>query len=267
MPSQSQVHGDANEYVDLNEWTKAEMLDQNVGKWLKTLLSFPVELKKNANDYVSLVNPLNQSAVVGTTIRKSKGAFAAVSFKNPGWLFKTPVLFRETPSLYIVRDPRSWIELLLSRPVEANLFLKEFIAAIGKTGSTFPLEIELLRKFNFASSKQHIALAHIWSAFAEYALRLESTLSPGGLQIVRFEDIVTSPRATTDGVYRFLEMPIRAAVEHRIMQVTKTGLYKFMNYGTIRTSLLKWGKVLTKQQTSDIGTVCEKVMKNIGYKQ
>ncbi|XP_028410035.1 dermatan-sulfate epimerase-like protein [Dendronephthya gigantea] len=265
VPSQSRIHGDADENVDLSEWTKVDVSDQNVAKWWNTLLNSPTAFREERNDYISLVNPLDSSAVLGTTIRKSESAFAAVSFRNPSWLFRISVLFRKASSLYIVRDPRSWIDQLLSRPVVVNSFLKEFESALRKTGSTFPPEIEVLRKLSFSSLKQHIALAHIWSAFAEYALRLESTLPPGALQIVRFEDIVTSPRATADGVYGFLEMPLPAAVEHRIVQVTKTRLYKFVNYGIIGTSLLKWGKVLTKQQISEISTICEKVMKNTGY--
>jgi hypothetical protein len=266
VPSESRV-GDAEDNLDLREWTKRDILDEKRAEWWNTLLKTPTT-RGNTEDYIALVNPLNLLSNHGAFIRKSRGAFAAISFRNPGWLFRMSVLFEnnQTPLLYVVRDPRSWIEHMLGRPDETNLFLKEFKTAMQTPLGTFPLEIQHLRELNFATLKTHIALAHIWTAFATYAFRLRSTLPPGGLKIVHFENLIKSPRATADGVYSFLEMPFPAAVEHRIMQVTKTGLYKFKNYNTIEPSLCNWGKVLTKLQVSEIYGICKKAMKNISYR-
>ena len=138
-------------------------------------------------------------------------------------------------------------------------------STIAKDTCGLPYEISHLREVNIASLEPHVALAHIWTAFAMYAINLRSSPPPGRLKIVHFEDMLTSPRATADDVYKFLKMPFSPAVEHRIMQVTETGFYTFEGYGTIQPSLCSWGRVLTKRQVTEIEVVCKEMMKNIGY--
>ena len=254
--------------LDLREWTKREILDKKITKWWNTLLDNPTTLR-NTEEYIALVNPLDLNSKPKAFIRKSQSAFAAISFKNPGWLFRMSAWFEyrpQTPLLYVARDPRSWIEHMLSRPDELTLFLNDFKTAMQKTCCTFPREILHLRELNVTTLKAHIALAYVWSAFATYVSRLRSTLPPGAVNIVHLENLITSPRATADGVYNFLEMPFPAAVEHRIMQITETRLYKFKNYGTIEPSLCEWGKLLTKRQVSEIYDICKIAMKKIGYR-
>ena len=257
---------DVGENMDLREWTKKEVLGQNFNIWWKTVLKTPTKLKYS-NEFISLANPLNLSDTPKTFIRKPPGAFPAICLKNPGWLFKMSALFdnRQVTLLYVIRDPRSWIEHMLMRPNTTDLFLKDFKTAIHKTDCVFSNEIQHLRELNIITLERYIALAHIWNAFTSYALRLRSILPRGGLRIVRFEDLMTSPKATADDVYSFLEMPFSAAVEHRIVQITRSGLYKFANYGIVEPSLCKWGKHLTEPQVARIYGICKKAMKNIVY--
>ena len=252
--------------LDLQEWTRPHNMDPKLKEWWNVALKHPQNLS-NINEFISLVNPLNLSSNPGTFIPKSPSAFGAVYLKNPGWLFKMSAFLEndQAQSLYVVRDPRSWIEHMLDPPFKTELFLKDFRIAIQRINCTFANEIRHLREMNVDTLKHHIALAHIWNAFVAYAFRLRSVLPPGTLKIVQFEKLILSPRTSADDVYSFLEMPFPAAVEHRIMQVTKTGLYVFDNYGTIEPSLCQWGKHLTKTQVSEIYRICENSMKHIGY--
>ena len=251
--------------LDLREW-KGVTLDQKLAKWWNTMLNAPTTLR-SVREHIALVNPLDLASRHGTVIQKSESAFAAISFKNPGWLFRMQVLFehkQQVPLLYVVRDPRGWIEHMFGRPDEMKLFLNDFHTAMETTCCSFPQEILHLRGMNFTSLKPHLALAYIWNAFTTYAVRLKSVFPHGGVKIVLFKDVITSPRETADAVYSFLEMPFPATVEHRIMQLTETGLYKFEGYGTIDSNLCKWGEILTESQVAEIHSVCKHAMIKIG---
>ena len=251
--------------LDLREW-KGVTLNQKLAKWWNTMLNAPTTLS-SVKEHIALVNPLDLASTHGTIIQKSESAFAAISFRNPGWLFRMQVLFEhkpQVPLLYVVRDPRGYIEHMFGRPDEMKLFLNDFNTAMETTCCSFPQEILHLRGMNFTSLKPHLALAYIWNAFTTYAVRLRSVFPHGDLKIVLFKDLITSPRATADAVYSFLEMPFPAAVEHRIMQLTKTGLYKFQGYGTIDSNLCNWGEILTESQVSEIHSVCKHAMIKIG---
>ena len=251
--------------LDLREW-KGVTLDQKLAKWWNTMLNAPTTVR-SVKEHIALVNPVDLASTHGTIIQKSESAFAAISFRNPGWLFRMQVLFEhklQVPLLYVVRDPRGWIEHMFGRPDEMKLFLNDFNTAMETTCCSFPQEILHLRGLNFTSLKPHLALAYIWNAFTTYAVRLRSVFPHGDVKIVLFKDLITSPRATADAVYSFLEMPFPAAVEHRIMQLTKTGLYKFQGYGTIDSNLCNWGEILTESQVSEIHSVCKHAMIKIG---
>ena len=251
--------------LDLREW-KGVTLDQKLAKWWNTMLNAPTTVR-SVKEHIALVNPLDLASTHGTIIQKSESAFAAISFRNPGWLFRMQVLFEhepQVPLLYVVRDPRGWIEHMFGRPDEMKLFLNDFNTAMETTCCSFPQEILHLRGLNFTSLKPHLTLAYIWNAFTTYAVRLRSVFPHGDVKIVLFKDLITSPRATADAVYSFLEMPFPAAVEHRIMQLTKTGLYKFQGYGTIDSNLCNWGEILTESQVSEIHSVCKHAMIKLG---
>lgn len=270
--------------LDFCEWNSDFMetsLQENKNKkhfrrWWEKLIKAPFVIRKNGNkDYVSLLNPLNSSTNYRAEVIKSQGAFAAVHFKNAGCLFKVSWMnsgfLRNSlkPVLYIVRDPRSWIEFLLSEDSRKNSFLERLSSALDKNlsydGCMFPTEISNFKEAYNKNLEPHVILAQLWSAFVCYASKLAGFLPRRRFKIIRLESLISSPKESSEEVYSFLQMPFPAAVEHRILQVTRTGIFKLEDYGFINEKLGSWGKFLTEQQVLEIERICKKAMRKVGY--
>ena len=230
-------------------------------------------MKKNKHkEKVSLSAPLNSTKTYWIDVTKSRGALAMVHFKNPGWLFRMNWLGSEfpgnsfTPMLYVVRDPRSWIEHLLSRDALRNQFLRKLENALKEDLDEIEFSgISSLQEIHDADMPVHIVLAHVWKTFTSYALRLGNYLPSERFHIVRFENLVSSPKQTGLEVFELLRMPFSAAVEHRILQVVKSGVFNLQNYGIIDKKHISWGEILTKQQILEIEQICMNTMMKIGY--
>lgn len=267
------------EKLDLCEWRENDdsRLSFNTStnmaefvEWWKQILRNPWKIRKNVTkDYISLKNPLGGNKYE-MEVTKSEGALAFVHFKNPGWLFRISWLNTRfladsfTPVLYLVRDPRSWIEHLLSE--HDYTFPQQLDRALRKDDHCNPpSDILAFREVYDAGMKPHVVLAHIWVAFTSYASKLMATLPSGRFRIVRLEDLISAPKETSEDVYSFLRMPFPAAVEHRILQVTKSEILELENYGVINQQFNSWGKILSDEQVVEIERICRNMMSRIGY--
>lgn len=268
------------EKLDLCEWRENDdsHLSLNTStnmaefvEWWKQVLRTPWKIRKNkTKDYISLRNPLGYGSEYGMEVTKSEGALAFVHFRNPGWLFRISWLNTRfladslTPVLYVVRDPRSWIEHLLSE--HDHTFLQQLDRALRKDDNCkSPSDILAFQEVYDAGMEPYVVFAHIWVAFTSYASKLMATLPSGRFTIVRLENLTSSPKETSEDVYSFLRMPFPAAVEHRILQVTKSEIFELENYGVIDRQLKSWGEILSDEQVFEIERICGKMMSRIGY--
>lgn len=224
------------------------------------------EAARITKEYITLANPLKVDMKNGIFVEKSHNAIVALCVEEIRLLLRTLSLQKVkplTPLVYVVRDPKSWIVNMLRRPVEMNLFMKDFEMLMSNKTFALPYELHHLGGFSISSMKNSIVMAHIWSAVTELTLKLASSLPREIFKIVRFDDIVLLPKATAGDVYNFLGMPFRPAVEHRIVQVTKSGLYHFKKYGTIEPTLPSWSSVLSSEEVKEIERICGKTTKII----
>jgi hypothetical protein len=76
--------------------------------------------------------------------------------------------------------------------------------------------------------------------------------------MIRYEDLVDNPLQTADMIYSYLGLSLPMAVEHQLLQLTKTGLYGCPSRN--------WRQQLTGSQIRDIEQVCDAAMAKLKYK-
>ena len=237
------------------------------------MIKTPTLVKKNGQvEQLSLNDPIFPHKRYYINVTKSREALPKVHLENPGWLFQVGwldlVLPRDclAPMLYLVRHPRSWIEHLLSQSKLVKPFLRDLKNALRqKAGMKVPTALASLWDIYKPNMPEHVILAHVWRSFVSHALDLETSLAPNRFRIVRFEDLVKSPKESARKIFRYLRMPFPAAVEHRILLVTKSGVVSLRYHGIISGELTSWGKFLTKEEGLEIEKICSETMKKVGY--
>ncbi|XP_039610280.1 dermatan-sulfate epimerase-like protein [Polypterus senegalus] len=210
-------------------------------------------------------------------------ARVALSLSSGSWTLKLPfiqeVIGPSLRALYVVRDPRAWIYVMLYNSNPSLFSLKnipQHLSMMFKNesdkGNCYPnlryaFEYESLRQAQSSpESSDVLLLAHLWLANTAAALRINRDLLSLNYLLVRFEDIVNFPQETAEGIHTFLGIPLSPAMLNQILFATSTSLYHLLYEGDISpASINLWEKNMSKKDIQLIEGVCGAVMDQLGY--
>uniref|UniRef100_A0A8C1I2G8 Sulfotransferase domain-containing protein n=1 Tax=Cyprinus carpio carpio TaxID=630221 RepID=A0A8C1I2G8_CYPCA len=197
------------------------------------------------------------------------------------WALKLPFLQEVIgPSLraiYIVRDPRAWIYLMLYNSKPSLYSLKnipQHLALIfhqdmvsDKCPTAFAAEFrKLWQLISRSETNPVLLLAHLWLAHTAAVLRVTATLSEESYLQVRFEDVVTYPQETAEKIHSFLGIPVSPSALNQLMFTTSTNLYNLMYEGDISpASIDKWRRNMPRRDIRLIEYTCGFLMRQLGY--
>ena len=217
--------------------------------------------------------------------KKSQKSLPAIRLEDPGWSLKFPwlrkVIYPRMRAVIIVRDPRAWVHACvrelrdvprLRQTVEQMLAdIRSFRCSETKASLLEPEFREvrnmLLKADKDTEFKLHRILAHVWATHMSAVLRLAKNVPREHLRFVRFEDLVTKPRRTAQRLYRFLGLSLPPAVEHKILQVSRTGKFSVGNSGEIISAKTTRAWItMERKDIQEINEICAPVMKKFDYK-
>ena len=216
--------------------------------------------------------------------KKLQNALPAIRLEDPGWALRLQWLRRTLGQrvrvVIVLRDPRGWIHAWLRvlkneprrlRAVKVSLDrLKQQCdrAESGDLASEFrSIQSVLLKTESGQDVEFHKIFAHIWATYIKAVTRITKKFPKRFVRFVRFEDLLQKPKKTAQRVYRFIGIPLAAAVEHRIQQIARTGQYSMKSSGELINSRITtaWKRGLTKKQVADIEKICGVGMAKFSY--
>lgn len=207
-------------------------------------------------------------------------ARVVLSMRGGGWTLKLPFVQEAVgPSLrtlYLVRDPRAWVYLMVynSKP---NLYtlknIPQHLSLIFKEGAlsqgcpAAAPEFRTIRGLlSVSETNPVLVLAHLWLAHTAAALRISQGLPEGAVLRVRFEDVVRYPQETAEGIHAFLGVPVSPAALNQLAFTTSTNLYNLMYEGEISPANIDaWRQKMPRKDVRLVEEVCGGVMKRLGY--
>ncbi|XP_048858095.1 dermatan-sulfate epimerase-like protein [Brienomyrus brachyistius] len=207
-------------------------------------------------------------------------ARAVLNLKSGSWSLKLPFVHEVIgPSLrvvYVVRDPRAWIYLMLYNSKPSLYTLKNIPQHLslvfhedrgGERCTGFAPEFRLLRELvSRAESNPVLLLAHLWLAHTAATLRVVGSLPANAHLQVRFEDVVQFPEETAGRIHTFLEVPVAPAALNQLMFTTSTNLFSLMYEGDVSPgSIGMWRQKMPRDDIRRIDSICWVVMKRLGY--
>ncbi|XP_026873946.2 dermatan-sulfate epimerase-like protein [Electrophorus electricus] len=203
-----------------------------------------------------------------------------LNLRSGSWALKLPFLQEVIgPSLravYVVRDPRAWIYLMLYNSKPSLYSLKnipQHLALLFKGDITrercpaFASEFTMLwRLLSRSEANPVLLLAHLWLAHTAAVLRITATLPEEGYLQVRFEDVVNFPEETAERIHSFLGVPLTPSALNQLMFTTSTNLYNLMYEGDISPANINmWRQDMPRKDIRLIEDTCGFVMKKLGY--
>ncbi|XP_068604074.1 dermatan-sulfate epimerase-like protein [Brachionichthys hirsutus] len=207
-------------------------------------------------------------------------ARVVLNMQSGSWALKLPFIQEAVgPSLrtvYLVRDPRAWIYLMVYNskpslyslkniPQHISLIFKE--NAVNAACPTVAPEFQVIRSLLRRSETNPVLiLSHLWSAHTAGVLRVSEGLPEESYLRVRFEDVVNRPQETAESIHTFLGVPVSPAALNQLLFTTSTNLYSLMYEGDISpASINKWRQNMPRKDVRLIEDVCGSVMKRLGY--
>ncbi|XP_041103127.1 dermatan-sulfate epimerase-like protein [Polyodon spathula] len=212
-----------------------------------------------------------------------QSARVVVSLSSGSWTLKLPfiqeVIGPSTKALYVVRDPRAWIYLMLynSKPSLYSLrniyqhlsmaFKEEDNNDKCNSNSRYAPEYESLRRLLSGSESNAVSLlAHLWLANTAASLRINQDLSTVNYLLIKFEDIVQFPQETAEEIHVFLGVPLAPARLNEIIFATSTNLFNLPYEGDISpTNINIWTQNMPRKDIGVIEDICWSVMNQLGY--
>ncbi|XP_064187036.1 dermatan-sulfate epimerase-like protein [Anguilla rostrata] len=213
-------------------------------------------------------------------VRQYQNARVVLNLRSGSWALKVPfiqqVIGPTLRAIFIVRDPRAWIYVMLYNskpslyslkniPQHLALLFKE--DSIREQCSGFTPEFRVLRRLLSRSETNPVLLlAHLWLSHTATALRVNADLPPDSYLNVRFEDIVHFPQETAERIHTFLGVPLTPAALNQLMFTTSTNLYNLMYEGDISPDNINiWRQNMPRKDIRLIEDTCWFVMKRLGY--
>lgn len=202
------------------------------------------------------------------------------NMRSGSWALKLPFIQQVVgPSLrtiYMVRDPRAWIYLMLYNskpslyslkniPQHLSLIFKED-GVRAKCPAVAPEFRTIQKLLSRSETNPVLILAHLWLAHTAAALRVSENLPEESFLQVRFEDVVNSPRETAETIHTFLGVPMSPTALNWLLFTTSTNLYNLMYEGNISPANINmWRQKMPRKDTKLIEDVCGSAMKRLGY--
>ncbi|XP_012713477.2 dermatan-sulfate epimerase-like protein [Fundulus heteroclitus] len=207
-------------------------------------------------------------------------ARVVLNMRSGSWTLKLPFIQEVVgPSLravYLVRDPRAWIYLMVYNSKPSLYTLKnipQHLSLIFKEDSVrggCPAIAPEFKTIQWLLSRSEInpvlILAHLWLAHTAAALRVAESLPEDSYLRVRFEDVVSFPQETAETIHGFLGVPVSPAALNQLTFTTSTNLYNLMYEGDISPANINiWRQKMPRKDVRLIEDVCGGVMKRLGY--
>ncbi|KAJ3611511.1 hypothetical protein NHX12_021526 [Muraenolepis orangiensis] len=213
-------------------------------------------------------------------VAEHPNARVVLSLRSGSWPLKLPflqeVLGPSTRSLYLLRDPRAWIYLMLynSKPslyslknIPQHLSLMFREEQEGKAGVLRAPEFRTLQGLLSRSQTSPVLLlAHLWLAHTTAVLRVGRSLPADSFLRVRFEDTVVFPQETAQRIHRFLGVPVSPASLNRLLVSTSTNLYSLQYEGDVSPATIHaWKQKMSGEDVRVIEDTCGGLMRRLGY--
>ena len=217
-------------------------------------------------------------------VEKLRNALPAIRLEDSGWALRIQLIYRilkqRARIVIVIRDPRGWIHAWLKVLKHEPQRLAAVKAALDKLkqqcGQTKPNKLAsevriiqslLLKTESGEDVAFHKIFAHIWSGYIKAVIRATSNIPKRILRIVKIEDIMLKSKKLANRVYRFVGIPLRPSVEHRLQQIIRTGQYRLRDSRELINSKYfdAWKKGLTTTQIADIEKICSLEMAKYFY--
>lgn len=210
-------------------------------------------------------------------------ARAVLNLCSGSWALKLPFLQEAIgPSLraiYVVRDPRAWVYLMLynSRPSLYSLknipqhlsLIFRQDGASERCPSAFAPEFgPLWQLVSRSENSAVLLLAHLWRAHTAAVLRVSAGLPEDAYLQLRFEDVVRQPLETAEQIHSFLGVPVSPAALNQLMFSTSTNLYSLQYEGQVSASSMdRWRRRMPRRDVRLIEHTCGTLMRTLGYRR
>ncbi|XP_068438500.1 dermatan-sulfate epimerase-like protein [Clinocottus analis] len=207
-------------------------------------------------------------------------ARVVLNMRSGSWALKLPfiqeVVGSSLRTIYLVRDPRAWIYLMVYNskpslyslkniPQHLSLIFKEGAGGAGCPAAAPEFKI-IQRLLARSETNPILILAHLWRAHTAAALRVAESLPEESYLRVRFEDVVDFPQETAESVHTFLGVPVSPAALNQLLFTTSTNLYNLMYEGDISPANINmWRQNMPQKDIRLIEDVCGSVMGRLGY--
>ena len=209
----------------------------------------------------------------------------SVRFTDPGWAMKFPWLRKVLGSRFraavVVKDPRGWVNAWL-REFRVNGTLRDAVRQTFETIKTqgcheknlsyfvpefHEMQVVLLEHENENNMDFVALLAHLWAAYMNAVLRVNSNLLKESIRFIHLEDLVLKPRKTAESMFRFLGVPLSPAAEHRILTVLRTEEFSLGASREIvgAKTMAAWERELKSEDAKRIKDICGSVMTKLRY--
>uniref|UniRef100_A0A1A8HQI7 Dermatan sulfate epimerase-like n=2 Tax=Nothobranchius kuhntae TaxID=321403 RepID=A0A1A8HQI7_NOTKU len=204
-------------------------------------------------------------------------ARVVLNMRSGSWTLKLPFIQEVVgPSLrtiFLVRDPRAWIYLMVYNSKPSLYSLKnipQHLSLMFKEDSGCPAvasEFKIIQRLLSRSETNPVLiLAHLWLAHTAAALRVTVSLPEESYLQVRFEDVVSFPQETAETIHTFLGVPVSPAALNQLMFTTSTNLYNLMYEGDISPATINvWRQKMPRKDVRLIEDICGGVLKRLGY--
>ncbi|XP_032407409.1 dermatan-sulfate epimerase-like protein [Xiphophorus hellerii] len=207
-------------------------------------------------------------------------AQVVLNMRSGSWTLKLPfiqeVVGVSLRAVYLVRDPRAWIYLMVYNSKPSLYSLKnipQHLSLIFKEDSVrggCPAIAPEFKTIQWLLSRSEtnpiLILAHLWLAHTAAALRVAESLPEDSYLRVRFEDVVSFPQETAETIHTFLGVPMSPAALNQLTFTTSTNLYNLMYEGDISPANINvWRQKMPRKDVRLIEDICGGVMKRLGY--
>ena len=252
--------------------------------WMKTLMSSPAQYFHDLLEYLPKTDARPPSAN-WINENKNKKKCSVLLDKTGVWNARHDwvqgLLGSAARSVLLVRDPRSWVAEKLSQPQKSrqikNLIksTRDTMRLLSQTPCHNSSAFKELSNILYSSSKSILEeptrfLAALWYLNTHLSLSsTQATLNqPTPEQfILRHEDLLNNTQTTAEKLFRWLRLPLRPAVIHRLLSLLHTERIPIKPYGTIRVrEELELWKRQPLAVIYTIQDVCAPIMTQLGYR-
>uniref|UniRef100_A0A8C9SHV2 Dermatan sulfate epimerase like n=1 Tax=Scleropages formosus TaxID=113540 RepID=A0A8C9SHV2_SCLFO len=243
-------------------------------RWKEPVFEQKTWSKRSLDRDVEYIRELRQH------LNQNPNARVVLNLRSGSWALKLPfiqeVIGSSMRAIYVVRDPRAWVYVMLysSKPSLYSLKnIPQHLALIFQENSGrnkcpgLRVEFRVLKRvLTLSKTNPVLVLAHLWLAHTASALRVHDSLPTDSYLRVKFEDIVHFPQETAELIHSFLGVPVTPATLNQLMLTTSTNLYSLMYEGDISPSNINaWRRNMPQKEIRIIEDTCWFVMKRLGY--